>query len=138
MGRSADLRALFIALRCAGMQMSVITLGYVGTARYILWRAGLLHFFAEIYGSVGFHYGQSPSEACNLEQPDWLKDFEGTSANMLLTTKAQTIWQVMLQDGLSESQVTLVDDDPQEIASVQGVCRAVSVHERNGLSFADM
>ena len=83
---------------------------------------------------LGQFYGESDFDRANPE-PSAL---EGSSDSELRDSKANLIRNLMSGESLAIDEACLVEDDPQEIASVQGTCRSVFVAERRGMTEGEM
>ena len=83
---------------------------------------------------LGQFYGESDFDQAN-KQPS---ELEGTADCQLPDAKAKLIQALMSQEGLSTGEAVLVEDDPAEIASVQGICQSVFVSERKGMTTAEL
>ena len=106
----------------------------MGACRYLLEQEGLLQFFEQVFGMLGQFYGESDFDRANPE-PSAL---EGSSDSELRESKANLIRNLMSGESLAIDEACLVEDDPQEIASVQGICRSVFVAERRGMTEGEM
>ena len=106
----------------------------MGACRYLLEQEGLLQFFEQVFGMLGQFYGESDFDRANPE-PSAL---EGSSDSELRDSKANLIRNLMSGESLAIDEACLVEDDPQEIASVQGICRSVFVAERRGMTEGEM
>ena len=132
--RVRQLSGFFSGLRESGVRLSIITKGNVGACRYLLEQEGLLQFFEQVFGMLGQFYGESDFDRANPE-PSAL---EGSSDSELRDSKANLIRNLMSGESLAIDEACLVEDDPQEIASVQGICRSVFVAERRGMTEGEM
>ena len=63
---------------------------------------------------------------------------EGGAERKLRESKANLIRSLMGKESLSADEACLVEDDPAEIQSVQGICRSVFVAERRGIMQGEM
>ncbi len=124
----------FSGLRDSGVRLSIITKGNVGACRYLLEQEGLLQFFEQVFGMLGQFYGESDFDRANPEP----SPLEGSSDSELRESKANLIRNLMSGESLAVDEACLVEDDPQEIASVQGICRSVFVSERRGMTEGEM
>ena len=124
----------FSSLVKSGTRLSIITKGNVGACRYLLEQEGLLQFFEQVFGMLGQFYGESDFDRANQEP----SPLEGSSDCELRESKANLIRSLMSRESLSAEEACLVEDDPQEISSVQGVCRSVFVAGRRGMTETEM
>lgn len=92
---------------------------------------GLLCFFEEVYGMLGEFYGESEFDQAHQEPSP---QYEGTTQNQLQGSKVALIRRQMASEGLAHDEVLLVDDDPQDISSVQSICQSLFVSEHKGLT----
>ena len=129
-----QLGSFFSSLKASGVRLSIITKGNVGACRYLLEQEGLLQHFEQVFGMLGQFYGESDFDRANPE-PSLL---EGSSDCELRESKANLIRSLMSRESLAVEEACLVEDDAQEIASVQGVCRSVFVSERRGMTESEM
>ena len=63
---------------------------------------------------------------------------EGSSDYELRESKASLIRSLMSRESLAVEEACLVEDDAQEYASVQGICRSVFVSERRGMTESEI
>ena len=129
-----QLGAFFASLREAGTRLSIITKGNVGACRYLLEQEGLLQFFEQVFGMLGQFYGESDFDRANQEP----SPLEGSSDCELRESKANLIRSLMSRESLSAEEACLVEDDPQEISSVKGICLSVFVSARQGMTATEM
>ena len=129
-----QLRSFFASLKAAGTKLSIITKGNVGACRYLLENEGLLQFFEQVFGMLGQFYGESDFDRANPEP----SPLEGSADCELRESKANLIRNLMSRASLGVGEACLVEDDAQEIASVQGICRSVFVAERRGMTESEM
>ena len=129
-----QLGAFFASLREAGTRLSIITKGNVGACRYLLEQEGLLQFFEQVFGMLGQFYGESDFDRANQES----SPLEGSSDCELRESKANLIRSLMSRESLSAEEACLVEDDPQEISSVKGICLSVFVSARRGMTATEM
>ena len=129
-----QLRSFFASLKAAGTKLSIITKGNVGACRYLLENEGLLQFFEQVFGMLGQFYGESDFDRANPEP----SPLEGSADCELRESKANLIRNLMSRASLGVDEACLVEDDAQEIASVQGICRSVFVAERRGMTESEM
>ena len=132
--RVGQLGSFFASLKASGVRLSIITKGYVGACRYLLEQEGLLQHFEQVFGMLGQFYGESDFDRTNLEP----SSFEGSSDYELRKSKASLICSLMSRESLAVEEACLVEDDAQEIASVQGICRSVFVSKRRGMTESEM
>ena len=132
--RVQELRGFFSSLKSSGTRLSVITKGNVGACRYLLEQEGLLQFFEQVFGMVGQFYGESDFDRAHPEP----SPLEGGAESELRESKANLIRNLMGKESLSADEACLVEDDPAEIQSVQGICRSVFVAERRGMTAGEM
>ena len=129
-----QLRSFFASMKAAGTKLSIITKGNVGACRYLLENEGLLQFFEQVFGMLGQFYGESDFDRANPEP----SPLEGSVDCELRESKANLIRNLMSRASLGVDEACLVEDDAQEIASVQGICRSVFVAERRGVTESEM
>ena len=129
-----QLGSFLASLKASGVRLSIITKGYVGACRYLLEQEGLLQHFEQVFGMLGQFYGESDFDRTNLEP----SSLEGSSDYELRESKASLIRSLMSRESLAVEEACLVEDDAQEIASVQGICRSVFVAERRGMTESEM
>ena len=132
--RVGQLGSFFASLKASGVRLSIITKGYVGACRYLLEQEGLLQHFEQVFGMLGQFYGESGFDRANLEP----SSLEGSSDYELRKSKASLIRSLMSRESLAVEEACLVEDDAQEIASVQGICRSVFVSKRRGMTESEM
>ena len=106
----------------------------MGACRYLLEHEGLLQHFEQVFGMLGQFYGESDFDRANSEP----SSLEGSSDCELRESKANLIRSLMSRESLAVEEACLVEDDAQEIASVQGICRSVFVAERRGMTESEM
>jgi hypothetical protein len=130
------LSSLFADLRAKGVQLTIITKGYVGAVRKLLLEEGLLDNFDRVIGFTEKFYGENDYDKLNHEP----SKLEGEPDSALQVSKAEFVWAVLQREGLHMSQAVLVEDDPAEIASVQQpqICRDLFVSKRQGMTAAEM
>lgn len=133
-GRVQQLRRLFAALRASGVKMTIITRGYVGAVQRVLAEDDLLVYFDAVHGSLGNFYGENLFDRQH-SQPT---SFDGAASSALAGSKAQLIASLLWQEGLSEPEAMLVEDDSDELESVNGICRGLFVVARSGITEFDM
>ena len=129
-----QLGSFFASLKASGVRLSIITKGNVGACRYLLEHEGLLQHFEQVFGMLGQFYGESDFDRANSEP----SSLEGSSDCELRESKANLIHSLMSRESLAVEGACLVEDDAQEIASVQGICRSVFVAERRGMTESEM
>ena len=129
-----QLGSFFASLKASGVRLSIITKGNVGACRYLLEHEGLLQHFEQVFGMLGQFYGESDFDRANPEP----SSLEGSSDCELRESKANLIRSLMSRESLAVEGACLVEDDAQEIASVQGICRSVFVAERRGMTESEM
>ena len=129
-----QLGSFFASLKASGVRLSIITKGNVGACRYVLEHEGLLQHFEQVFGMLGQFYGESDFDRANSEP----SSLEGSSDCELRESKANLIRSLMSRESLAVEEACLVEDDAQEIASVQGICRSVFVAERRGMTESEM
>ena len=129
-----QLGSFFSNLKASGVRLSIITKGNVGACRYVLEHEGLLQHFEQVFGMLGQFYGESDFDRDNSEP----SSLEGSSDCELRESKANLIRSLMSRESLAVEEACLVEDDAQEIASVQGICRSVFVAERRGMTESEM
>ena len=119
--RVGQLGSFFANLKASGVRLSIITKGYVAACRYLLEQEGLLQHFEQIFGMLGQFYGESDFDRANPEP----SSLEGSSDYELRESKASLIRSLMSRESLAVEEACLVEDDAQECASVQGICRSI-------------
>ena len=129
-----QLGSFFSSLKASGVRLSIITKGNVGACRYLLEHEGLLQHFEQVFGMLGQFYGESDFDRANPEP----SPLEGSSDCELRESKANLIRSLMSRESLAVEEACLVEDDAQEISSVQGICRSVFVTERRGMTESEM
>ena len=129
-----QLGSFFSSLKASGVRLSIITKGNVGACRYLLEHEGLLQHFEQVFGMLGQFYGESDFDRANPEP----SPLEGSSDCELRESKANLIRSLMSRESLTVEEACLVEDDAQEISSVQGICRSVFVSERRGMTESEM
>ena len=129
-----QLGSFFASLKASGVRLSIITKGNVGACRYLLEHEGLLQHFEQVFGMLGQFYGESDFDRANSEP----SSLEGSSDCELRESKANLIRSLMSRESLAVEGACLVEDDAQEIASVQGICCSVFVAERRGMTESEM
>ena len=129
-----QLGSFFASLKASGVRLSIITKGNVGACRYLLEQEGLLQHFEQVFGMLGQFYGESDFDRANSEP----SSLEGSSDCELRESKANLIRSLMSRECLAVEEACLVEDDAQEIASVQGICCSVFVAERRGMTESEM
>jgi phosphoglycolate phosphatase-like HAD superfamily hydrolase len=134
--RIEALRALFADLRGQGAVLTIVTLGYVGVVKTLLTEVGLLHHFDRVIGQIGNNYGVEEYDLLGHPQ----SNLEGNPTNELRVRKAAFVEAILQREGLSPSQAVLVEDDPNEAASVvhPGICGAVTVKDQSGMMAEEM
>ena len=132
--RVGQLGSFFASLKASGVRLSIITKGTVGACRYLLEHEGLLQHFEQVFGMLGQFYGESDFDRANPEP----SSLEGSSDCELRESKANLIRSLMSRESLAVEEACLVEDDAQEIASVQGICRSIFVAERRGMTESEM
>ena len=132
--RVGQLGSFFSSLKASGVRLSIITKGNVGACRYLLEHEGLLQHFEQVFGMLGQFYGESDFDRANPEP----SSLEGSSDCELRESKANLIRGLMSRESLTVEEACLVEDDAQEISSVQGICRSVFVTERRGMTESEM
>jgi len=141
--RIETLRSLFADLRAQGIVLTVITKGYVGAVKKILLEDGLLDNFDRVIGMIGQEYDkEGASEYDKLKHAP--SELEGDANCALTVAKVSFIMASLKREGLTASQALLVEDDPNEIASVKKtdqrpeVCGSLFVSKRRGMMSAEM
>ena len=132
--RVGQLGIFFSSLKASGVRLSIITKGNVGACRYLLEHEGLLQHFEQVFGMLGQFYGESDFDRANPEP----SSLEGSSDCELRESKVNLIRSLMSRESLAVEEACLVEDDAQEISSVQGICRSVFVTERRGMTESEM
>eukprot|EP00931_Biecheleriopsis_adriatica_P117819 TRINITY_DN93303_c0_g1_i1.p1 TRINITY_DN93303_c0_g1~~TRINITY_DN93303_c0_g1_i1.p1 ORF type:complete len:297 (-),score=47.33 TRINITY_DN93303_c0_g1_i1:34-924(-) len=132
--RVERLKTFFADLKAAGTRLTVITKGNVGACRYLLEHEGLLHFFERVYGMIGKFYDETPFDTKH-QTPSL---YEAEPQDELCESKASLIHRLMASEGLAANEAALVEDDPNEISSVSGICRSVFVKERKGMTSREL
>jgi FMN phosphatase YigB (HAD superfamily) len=129
------LRKLFADLRDQGVVMTIITKGYVGAVRTLLTEEGLIDNFDMVIGNIANSYGTNEYDLLQEER----SKLEGSADDKLKVQKNEFIWTLMQREGLAPSQVVLVEDDPNEIASLGNplICETVYVRQQQGMMAAE-
>jgi len=131
-GRVQQLQQMLSQARASGVQCFVCTKGLVGPVRKCLDQVGLLQFFSKVYGNIGDTYGATDYDRSATVLPADAR-FMGTPDSALVGSKQQLIGNYMRQYGLQPSECVFLDDTPDEVKSLQGVCATIQVNPQ-GLS----
>lgn len=135
--RVALLAELLQDLEDGGVDVVVITKGYVGAVRTCLETANLLRHFRHVYGSVETRF--APWEDTPFDQDAPPSAHEGSEADTF-ESKAALVMQLAQERGLTPDEVLFVDDDRKVVRSVEesGAAVTICVGERQGLTSAEM
>jgi len=134
--RVKEVRDQLQALKERNVEMVICTKGLVGAVRKCLEDLDLQHYFTEVYGNVGDNYGSSPydNDVAKMPEREDLRRLLGSSTQSNWQSKAKLIARLMQKDRLSNHQVVLVEDDPEEIRKASRVCQTLFVKEAKGMT----
>lgn len=135
--RVATLAELLKELENAGVDVVIITKGYVGAVRALLEAANLLRHFRHVYGSVATRF--APWEDTPFDQEAPPSRHEGSEADTF-ESKASLVMQLARERGLTPDEVLFVDDDRRVVRSVEeaGAAVTICVGERQGLTAVEI
>jgi phosphoglycolate phosphatase-like HAD superfamily hydrolase len=137
-----DLRNFYKALKAEGVPIFIITKGFVGAVRKTLEAENLLEYVEKVIGFTGLYPGRTETDfdKNSVERPDCA----GKSDSDLTRyrSKADFIQKELERRGLTAEQAILVEDDPEEVKSVEEatpkICRGKLIRERKGMTRPDM
>jgi magnesium-transporting ATPase (P-type) len=133
--RVQSLRLFFSKLKDRGVKLTIITKGNVGAVRCLLAQENLLDMFEEVFGMIG-ESGYPMNDYDHDHQE--VSEYEGTLNAQLKGRKADLIKTLMFSKGLSGDEALLVEDDPAEVKSVQGLCKGFFISARKGMTDSEM
>jgi len=135
--RVARLKSVLTSLRDGGVECIVVSRGMVGTNQKLLDQLGLLQFFGEVFGNIGCSMGTSDYDASIHSTGSDAKYLGNPEAEIGKVLKSELIASCIRKRGLTSDQVMFLDDDLEELASAQGLCKVVHVPGRSGVGEAE-
>jgi len=138
--RVAEIRELLAHLSGPlGCRVILITRGYIGVVKKSLSAAGLLEYFSDVFGNVGQAYGDGTVyDRSIFKLNDDLEQFLGGENDGQWTSKSSVVIAHKISSGLTSDQVVLVDDDVEEIWSVNHCVHTVHVKGPSGMQTTDV
>jgi len=121
-------------LHSYNVECVVCSRSLVGPLRKLMEQAGILAYFTQVFGSTGVIAPVSDYDVQNpVQMSAQFAPYVGTEEVRLKDTKGLTIQGMMQARKLRYEEVIFIDDMPQEIQEVCGMCKTLHVEPLKGM-----